>query len=148
MGVLYVASEGWAPPHCACYLQYGNRPAEWLGFDPNGGLIFASGDGSYGLVVTADQSADVRLAIGFYVDDLTLWNARMQVTTQYMTEMYCLGVNDCCTFAKDMCQAAGVNTPAVALTPTTFVYNLKLANLFSCIWDPTPRPWPTSASTS
>jgi len=146
MGTLTVASEGWAPSHCACYLQYSGRASEWLGFDPNGGLILASGDASFGLVVTSDQSNDAQDAISFYVDDTTLWDARMQVTAQYATELYCLGVNDCCTFAKNLCQACKLVTPAVALTPTTFLWNLRLANGFNNgVWDPTPRPWATGA---
>jgi hypothetical protein len=126
MGTLTVVSEGWVPPHCACYLQYYSRSPEWLSFEPSGGLIFAGGEGSFGIIDTTDQSGDARTAVSFIVDDSTLWKERMTTVSQYFTETNCLGINDYCTFAKDLCQACGsIVTPDIALTPTTCGIQLR-----------------------
>jgi hypothetical protein len=138
MGHLTVYSEAGLVPHAGCYLEYDyGRPPEWLGFEPNAGLVF---DSKFGVVDTSDQSSYIGNFIRFKIYDKILYDARLAVVTQYLTEIYCFGVNDCCTFAKDLAYEAGLITPLAAYFPTHLVYALKAMNS-GYEWNPSPPPW-------
>ena len=122
MGFLTVFNETGCP-HSGCLLEYANG-FEWLSYMPSVSSFFDV-FGSKGFVDPNNRLTAIDTYVRLKVDEYALKNGRNKTVKAYMeSETYRLGINDCCSFSKDLSRNCGLHTPMTAFLPGMLVIEL------------------------